>query len=385
MKNILIVTPFFVPAYSYGWIVRVAYEQAKWLVARWYNVTVITTDVFDSKQRNSILNETIEWIKIKRFKNISNHLAKFQNLYLPIWMKKWLKNNISNYDIVHIHDIYNLCTYWAWKYALENNKKYFIQPHGTLSDIRIQSRKSFIKKWILKKMKTIFDNANWWFALTKTEIQEIENITDNTNIQELPNGIDTKKFENIKKADIHKMYNLDKNIKIITFLWRIQYIKWLDISFNILTKLDETFKNWRFLVIWPDEWEKDKLIKLSKDLWIEDKIIWYWEENTDKKYELLAWSDLFLFNSRNEGFWMTIIEACMSQIPIIISTWCPIYDIENYNIWYKIDNSNTINFVDKIKDILTNKWSYQKNLKKYVYDNYELKILNDKLINYYEK
>ena len=152
MENkILIVTPFFIPAYSYGWIVRVAYEQAKWLVKKWYDVTVVTTDVFDSKKRNETLNENIGWLKIIRFKNISNYLAKFQNLYLPIWMKKWLKNHISNYDVIHIHDIYNLPTFWAWKYALENNVKYFIQPHGTLSYIRIKLRKSFLKNLTLVK------------------------------------------------------------------------------------------------------------------------------------------------------------------------------------------------------------------------------------------
>ena len=156
-KNILIVSPFFVPAYSYGWIVRVAYDQALWLTQHWYNVTAITTDVFDAKQRNKIRKEYINWIEVIRFKNVSNYLAKFQNLHLPIWMRRWLKKNIKNYDLVHIHDIYNLPTYRACKYARENKVIYFIQPHGTLSSISIESRKWSIKKYILSQMKTYFD------------------------------------------------------------------------------------------------------------------------------------------------------------------------------------------------------------------------------------
>ena len=35
-------------------------------------------------------------------------------------MKKWIQENITKYDIIHIHDIYNLPTYWAGKYAKEN-------------------------------------------------------------------------------------------------------------------------------------------------------------------------------------------------------------------------------------------------------------------------
>ena len=124
MKKILIVSPFFAPAYSYWWIVRVAYDHALGLVKKWFDVTVITTDVFDEKKRLSKLNEEMDGIKVIRFKNLDNKLAKFQNLYIPFWMRKWMKNNISQYDVVHIHDIYNLPTYWACKYALKNNIKY---------------------------------------------------------------------------------------------------------------------------------------------------------------------------------------------------------------------------------------------------------------------
>lgn len=383
MNKILIIAPFFVPAYSYGWIVKVAYDQALWLVNKWYDVTVITTDVFDSKHRNKILDETIDGIKIIRFKNISNHLAKFQNLYLPLWMKSWIKNNIKNYDIVHIHDIYNLCTFWWCKYALENNEKYFIQPHWTLSDIRIQSRKKWVKTWILQKLKKYFDKANWFFALTKTEIDEIKSITDNKNIFELPNGLDLKKFENIKAYDIHNEYNLPKDTKIITFLWRLQYIKWLDISLHILAELDKTFTNWRFLIIWPDEWEKEKLVSLSKELWVEDKIIWYWLENTDKKYRLLAGSDLFMLSSRWEGFPMTLLEAIACNTPVCVSKWCNLQEVEE-KVGSVIDIDDRELSYQKLLNILENNSKYKNNCKDFI-KNYDIHILVDKLINYYGK
>jgi len=249
-KKILFVTPFFVPAYSYGGIVRVAYEQAKWLLSKWYSVTVVTTDVRDAESRNEIQTENIEGIEILRFKNISNYLAKYQNLYLPIWMKKWLKQNIRNFDIVHIHDIYNLPTYWACKYSNINWVKYFIQPHGTLSQVSLDSRKKSIKLRILNSLKYYFDQANGLFWLTQVEIKEIQKVTDNSHIYELPNGIDIKKIQDIWTCNIHDKYNLWSNISIISFIGRIQYIKWLDIAFEILAKMDKKFPHWRFLIIW---------------------------------------------------------------------------------------------------------------------------------------
>lgn len=379
MKKILIVTPFFAPAYSYWWIVKVAYDQAVWLVKKWFDVTVVTTDVFDAKNRNKVLEEKIDWIKIIRFKNISNYLAKFQNLHLPIWMKKWLKDNIKWFKIVHIHDIYNYPTFWAMKYAYSNWIKYYIQPHGTLSDIRIKSRKSWIKKWILNKMKNYFDNAHWLFALTQNEVLEIKNITDNKNIFELPNWLYLDKFKNTKPFDIHKKYNLNKNIKIITFLWRIQYIKWLDISLKVLSKLNEKFQDWRFLVIWPNEWEKNKLIELSEKLWIKDKIIWYWLENTDKKYQLLAWSDLFLFNSRNEWFPMTVLEAIACKLPVLISKWCNLLKIWEYKAWEIVDNEDMEICLSKMKILLENKVEYLKWGEKLLWEEYDLDVIIERL------
>ncbi len=381
MKKILIVTPFFVPAYSYWWIVKVAYDHAIWLIKNWFDVTVITTDVYDSKNRNKVFEEIIDWIKVIRFKNLSNHLAKFHNLYLPIWMKKWIVTNIISYDIIHIHDIYNLPTYWACKYAIKNNKKYFIQPHGTLTDIRIASRKKIIKIFILKIMWSFFKRANWWFALTQQEKEEIKNITTNENIFILPNGLYLDNFTNIETIDLHKQFNLKKNTKIICFLWRIQYIKWIDLSLIFLSELEKIFDDWIYLIIWPDEWAKQDLIELSKTLWIEKKIIWYWVENTNKKYQLLASSDLFLFTSRSEGFPMTLLEAIGCNLPVFITNTCNLPEIHE-KVGIVVDINFINSKINEFKNLLENSKKYLPNMKSFL-QNYDIENLITHLIKYY--
>lgn len=327
-KKLLVVIPYFVPAYSYWWPIKVAYDFSIELIKKWYEVTVVTTDALDAKNRNTILEETIDWIKVIRFRNVSNYLAKFHNLYLPIWMRKWLKKNVKNYDIVHIHDILNIpALLWSY-YARKNNVNYFIHPHGILSDTRIWSKKSWIKKTILKIFSYMLDDAKIIFALTKQEEKEVKQYTTNKNITILPNWIDLKEFEDIPEIDLRRKYWLDKDTIIFSFIWRIQYIKWLDIAFKLLSQYDKINSNWRYLVIWPDEWEKDKLIKLSEELWIEDKIIWWWQSTWKGKYSLLKASDVFLFTSRAEWFPMTILEALWCWLPVFISEWCNFPEVD---------------------------------------------------------
>ena len=117
-----------------------------------------------------------------------------------------LKKNITHYDIVHIHDIYNLPTYRAATYAQRYHIPYFIQPHGVLSDVRIESRKSVLKRRILSSMRPLFDAATGFFALTGAERHEIQHVTSNPRIYDLPNTIDTTKFSHLKKENLRKKF-----------------------------------------------------------------------------------------------------------------------------------------------------------------------------------
>ena len=380
-KNLLIIIPYFVPAYWYGGPIKVAYDQAIELIKRWFVVTVVTTDALDDKNRNNVLEETIDWIKIYRFKNVSNKLAKFHNIYLPIWMWNWLRKNIKNYDIVHIHDILNIpALLWSY-YAKKNDIKYFLHPHGTLSDTRIESRKTWIKKLFLKLFQPMLNDAKTIFALTKQEEKEIKRYTNNKNIYILPNWIDLKEFDNIKEIDLREKYWLDKNTIIFSFIWRIQYIKWLDIAFKLLSEYDKINSNWRYLIIWPDEWEKDKLVKLSEELWISDKIIWYWISTWKGKYSLLKASDLFLFTSRAEGFPMTILEALWCWLPVFISEWCNLPEVNG--VVGKVVRNWNINNINLLHILLWSrqeiKWQFEDFL-----SNYSILNIVDKLVHNYE-
>lgn len=383
-QKILIIIPYFIPAYSYGWPIKVAYDQAIWLQKKWYNITVVTTDALDANSRIKKIEETINGLKIYRFKNISNKLAKFHNLYIPLWMNKRLKQNIKNYDIIHIHDILNIPSILWAKLARKNNVKYFLHPHGTLSDTRIKSRKSFIKKTFLKIFHNMMDWANWIFALTKQEEKEIAKYTNNKNIFNLPNWLDLKEFENIEKINLHKKYNLDKNCNIFIFLWRIQYIKWLDIAFKLLSEYNKKNTNRRYLIIWPDEWEKNKLITLAKKLWISDKIIWYGMSSGKEKLSLLASGDVFLFTSRAEGFPMTILESLACGLPAFISTGCNLPEMEEARCGRVVVNEEMKDNLKKLKEIITNKEKYTEKINRFL-SNYEIKNLLDLLIDYYEK
>jgi glycosyltransferase involved in cell wall biosynthesis len=81
----------------------------------------------------------------------------------------------------------------------------------------------------------------------------------------LPNGLKLNKFKKVSKIDLWKKYNLPQENKIIGFIGRIQYIKGLDISLEILNKIKKEI-NFTFLIIGPDEGQKSNFQRQAKKL-----------------------------------------------------------------------------------------------------------------------
>jgi len=168
--KILEVIPYFIPAYSYGGPVKVCFDVSKELVRRNHSVTVVTTDTLDEKKRIKKLEEEADGIKIIRFRNVSNWMAKKLNGYLPLGFYLWTKSNIKKFDFVHCHDFFTLQNIIVSYFCKKYNVPFVIQPHGSLSSVRKNARFSFVKKIFLKIFFNVLKNSKNIIALTENEI-----------------------------------------------------------------------------------------------------------------------------------------------------------------------------------------------------------------------
>ena len=131
--RILFIVPYYTPAYSYGGVVRATETQAEGLVKKGFDVTIATTDALNNIERNSVKQEVINGVNIIRFPNISNYAAKHFNFYTGIGISKWLRNNIKQFQLIHIAAIYSfLMIKPTVKLAFKYNIPYIIQSHGLL-------------------------------------------------------------------------------------------------------------------------------------------------------------------------------------------------------------------------------------------------------------
>ena len=379
-KKLLVVIPYFVPAYSYWWPLKVAYDYAIQLIKRWYDITVATTDALDKDNRIKKLEETIDWIKIVRFRNVSNYLAKFHNIYLPIGMKKWIKNNITNYDTVHMHDFFTYLNVITWVYCRKNSIPYIVQPHGSANFLP-ERWKSFIKKLFFKLFWTkLFDWSKSIIAVSqyeknniyyenKDKIEIIYNWIDTDKIKEFEQSITRKDIENFKDKFWLKWK------KIIFSMWRLHSVKRFDKLIDWSKDILKKNKNYCVVISWPDEWEMEKLKQQIKDNWLEWSVVLTWGLYWKDKYIAYWIANIFTLLSDSEAGSVTLVDAVYYNLPLILSPGC---NFEFKNEYVKIVE-NKSDFENNVLDLIDKKAKYS------FWKEFDMNYLISKLENIYDK
>jgi glycosyltransferase involved in cell wall biosynthesis len=380
--KILQVIPYFVPAYGYGGPVKVCFDISKELVKRGHRVTVVTTDALDARKRVGKTRENINGIEVIRFRNLSNWLAKNRNGFFPLGFKKWLRKNISQYDVVHCHDFFTYQNLVVSQICAKKKIPFIIQPHGSLCSVRQKSRSFTAKKIFLKLFLPGLFKSSKIIALTQKEKDDITRIDNSlkNKITILPNGLKLNKFKKVSKIDLWKKYNLPQENKIIGFIGRIQYIKGLDISLEILNKIKKEI-NFTFLIIGPDEGQKGNLQRQAKKLGIEENIIFTGMLKGKEKLQVIKSCNLFLFLSRSEGLPMTVLEIAALGVPQIISKNCNVPEIEEFNGGFEFRLKDKKEIARKILEIINSKKENYLKLKQGAIKMANIKFNLSKIIN----
>lgn len=148
--KILHVLPYFYPAWAYGGVPRVAFELTKELARIGHEVTVYTTDVFDRSSRicgiDYGIQVIVDGVKVVYFKNLSNRLVYDLQLFLPLGLRKKIKETLPDFDIVHLHSHRHFLNNVVRYHAKKIKKPYLLSAHGTVTQIE---RRFFLK--------TVFD------------------------------------------------------------------------------------------------------------------------------------------------------------------------------------------------------------------------------------
>jgi glycosyltransferase involved in cell wall biosynthesis len=256
-----------------------------------------------------------------------------RTLLFSLAMLKWMKKNISSFDIVHIHGLYRFpVTYAAW---LTRNLRipYLICPHGSLDPFLYkQSRYNIFLKRTHERLVDI-PNLNYSSAIHYTSREEAERASFlglRSRQIIVPNCIDWDNYESLPvKGVFRRRLGLGDLTPLVLFLGRINFKKGLDIlvpAFSILAKL---IPDARLAIVGPDnDGYGVKVKRWCRERDIEAKVLFVDYLCPKEVKQAYVDADVFVLPSYTENFGLTVVEAMACGCPVVIS--------DKVNIWREI-------------------------------------------------
>ena len=276
-------------------------------LAREHEVTVFATDPSGELPKE----EEINGVLVRRFKSFSPSDA----YHVSFEMLRKLRR--SEFDIVHGHNYHAFPLFFS-RYA--RKKRFIVTPyyhghgHTQLRDSLIRSYKPFGQK--------IFREADKVIALSNHEkdllIKSFK--IDGDKIVVIPSGINLAEFKDLEKVK--------GKHKTILYVGRLEEYKGLQYVIQAVPLLDAGTR----LEIVGNGPYKEHLIRLTKELGLEDRIDFYQGLSREELLHRYANADLLVLLSRYESFGITVAEALASKTPCIVA------DTSALREW--IDNEN---------------------------------------------
>ena len=327
--RILQVIPAF--AASFGGTSSVVRMISKEL-AKKHEVVVYTTTALDPKHDFDPLEEEVNGYKVIYFKRTLKPLCYsgiFGQLNLSYDMMQAVKQNLREFDVVHVHSWMQFPDVLIHHYATKYGVPYVLQVHGSLPRIMAKQR----LKWIYYVFfgYRLLRDASRVVALTQKEAQQCRKMGVSVEkIELIPNGIDLSEYGNPPSRDFFKKrFNINENKKIILFLGRIHKIKGIDIlvkAYAYAVKelgLDDVL----LVIAGPDDGYLNELKKLLSSLKMTNDVLFLGPLYGRCKFEAYVNADLFVLPSLYETFPNVILEAYACSRPVIASNVESISDI----------------------------------------------------------
>jgi len=385
--KILHVAHFFYPCLSAGGVVNASYQIAR-MQARDNSVKVISSDACKERLKfeESRYDVDIDSIKVDYFKNISNRFKLATMLDTPLGAIFRIKNQIRDFDVVHVHEHRQTLSIIACYFARRYGIPYVVQAHGSVLP--------FFQK---EGLKNIFDKvfgfkilhgASKVFALTEVEKEQYLKMgVEEDRIEIVPLGINIEEYSDLPEEGIFReKFNISKDDKLIIFIGRVHEIKGLDLLIEAFKELADSESDVKLAIVGPDDGYMDALNLRIAECDLSDKVIVTGPLYKSEKQEALVDCDLFVMPSKYESFTTSGLEAMACGKPLVLTKNNHIHDWVDGSVGLACDDDK-MSLKDAMAEVLFDEELSKKfgmNGRRLIQEKYNWDMINEQILNIYE-
>lgn len=267
-------------------------------------------------------------------------IGKFRRWGVSLPLGRALRNDIANFDIVHIHSLYLYHTAVACSVCRRFGIPYILCPHGTLDPFL--RRKSRFKKAVYN---ALIENRNLNKATavhyTTEDEMKLAHIPLGLISRPIvvPLGIDLSQFSNLPTRGHFRSQMVGNNSKqIILFLGRINFKKGLDLLAKAYGKIARNRDDVHLVIVGPD----DEGYRRKVEIWLKEegvhsKVTFSGMLLGHDKLSAFVDADIFVLPSYTENFGITVVEAMACNVPVLITDKVNIHqEVRSWDAGYVI-------------------------------------------------
>ncbi len=319
--NILVVTPYYKPSYTFGGPVNSVSKIAEGLSrSKGIHLEVFTTNANGNESLPVETNKEInvDGVKVRYFKRYSPN----NSFFIAPGQTLQLIRTIRKFDIIHVNMWWNWVSILSGLVAILFGKKLVVAPRGSITEYIVNYKNSSVKKAIHRFIGRWILNRAHFHLTSNVELIDTRKVTEVRNYSIIYNLISLP-------VHVPVSYDTGNEHFTIIFMSRVHPKKGIELLLEAIAMS----KTPLVLKIAGDGESEyiEKLKRLVADLKIEDKVIWLgWLDNT-KKFEELSKSDLFALTSYNENFANVVVESLFVGSPVLITNEVGLSDFVREN------------------------------------------------------
>lgn len=306
----------------YGGPSKAVLEMCRELVRRGEHAEIYTTNVDVDRYLDVPLERPVEVDGVP----ITYFPVDVLNLYkISRPLAGALRSSIPDFDIVHVHSLYQFPATVAAFYCRRYGVPYIVRPHGTLDPFLY--RRHRMRKWLYE---TLWERRNLAAAAAVhfTAEEEME-LAGSLGLRfrgvVVPLGVDLEERPG-PTCRLSQYWPETAGKKVILFLGRINFKKGLDILARAFGEIVRKRDDVHLLLAGPDsEGYGSQVCHWLKEEGVLHKTTFSGMLSGDRKGAALAESAMFVLPSYTENFGIAVVEAMAAGLPVVISS--------KVNIW----------------------------------------------------
>lgn len=368
--NILEVIPYF--TFARGGDVAVCYNLTRQFTDKGHDVTILTTN-FEYNKEDTDTIDNLQMVNV----DYKFNFALF--IYSP-QMKKWLDENIKNFDIIHMHELRSYQNIVVMEYAKKYNIPYIIQPHA--------STPTNVGQSLFKKLFDVFfgnklmQNASHIIAVSDYEAK-YDKLMTNAPVEVVYNGMNVDEFENIDSYDTFL-----EGIPYILYFGRLDSLKGINYIIEAFAQLPDEFREYKLVIAGKISDYKKTLDEIITKYDIKDRVIFTGFVDEGDKNAIYRDAKLFVNPVKYMGgVALTVFESILAGTPVVVTR-------QSGEVIEKIDAGIIVEYADieQLKDAIITSLTDTKltqrqleNGQNYIKNNLQWCDVADHILEIYEK